>query len=63
MRHLETIKWDYADLMQYADLGGGGEVWYVYNSSGERGMDLQSETKHFHPQRNLQKQYYMNSTD
>ena len=34
--HLERINWDYADLMQYASLGGGGEVWYVYDASGER---------------------------
>ena len=36
MPHLERIKWDYADRMQYASLGGGGEVWYVYDASGER---------------------------
>ena len=36
MPHLERIKWDYADRMQYASLGGGGEVWYVYDTSGER---------------------------
>lgn len=41
--HLSRINWDYADRMQYANLGGGGEVWYVYslsrpfrNASGER---------------------------
>jgi len=36
MPHLERMNWDYADRLQYADLGGGGEVYYVYDASGER---------------------------
>jgi predicted adenine nucleotide alpha hydrolase (AANH) superfamily ATPase len=36
MPHLQSISWDYADRMSYASLGGGGEVWYVYNAAGER---------------------------
>jgi RHS repeat-associated protein len=36
MPHLQSIGWDYADRMSYASLGGGGEVWYIYNAAGER---------------------------
>ena len=36
MPYLSRINWDYADRLQYASLGGGGEVWYVYDASGER---------------------------
>ena len=34
--HLPTMEWDYQDNFKFADLGGGGEVFYVYDSSGER---------------------------
>ncbi len=30
------MNWGYADRLQYASLGGGGEAWYVYDASGER---------------------------
>ena len=36
MPHLPTMEWDYQDHFRSADLGGGGEVWYVYDSNGER---------------------------
>lgn len=36
MPHLQSIGWDYADRMSYANLGGGGEVWYIYDARGER---------------------------
>jgi RHS repeat-associated protein len=36
MPHLSRIKWDYADRLQYADLGGGGNAYYVYDTNGER---------------------------
>jgi len=36
MPHLATIDWDHADRMQHADLGGGGDVWFVYDSAGNR---------------------------
>jgi len=36
MPHLAAIDWDHADRMQHADLGGGGDVWFVYDSAGNR---------------------------
>ncbi len=36
MPHLSTIAWDWADRMQSADLGGGGTVYFVYDSAGQR---------------------------
>jgi YD repeat-containing protein len=36
MPHLPTLVWDYQDNLKEVDLGGGGEVWYVYDASGER---------------------------
>lgn len=36
MPHLSAIGWDWADRMQAADLGGGGNVYFVYDSSGQR---------------------------
>ena len=36
MPHLSTIGWDWADRMQTADLGGGGDVHFTYDSSGQR---------------------------
>ncbi|MEM9461010.1 MAG: SpvB/TcaC N-terminal domain-containing protein [Myxococcota bacterium] len=36
MPHLAAVDWDHADRMQHADLGGGGDVWFVYDSAGRR---------------------------
>jgi RHS repeat-associated protein len=36
MPHLAEIAWDHADRMQSADLGGGGTVWFLYDSAGNR---------------------------
>ena len=36
MPHLGAIDWDHADRMQHADLGGGGDVWFVYDGAGGR---------------------------
>ncbi|MEP3389776.1 MAG: RHS repeat-associated core domain-containing protein, partial [Reichenbachiella sp.] len=36
MPHLATIGWDYADRMQSADLGGGGNAYYTYDAGGNR---------------------------
>ncbi|MCH9686726.1 MAG: RHS repeat-associated core domain-containing protein [Deltaproteobacteria bacterium] len=36
MPHLAAVDWDHADRMQHADLGGGGDVWFVYDSAGNR---------------------------
>ena len=36
MSHLAKVAWDHADRMHYADLGGGGTVWFLYDSAGNR---------------------------
>lgn len=36
MPHLASMGWDYADRLQTADLGGGGDVYYTYDSGGNR---------------------------
>jgi RHS repeat-associated protein len=36
MSHLPMIGWDFLDQLQTLDLGGGGTVYYVYDSSGQR---------------------------
>jgi RHS repeat-associated protein len=36
MPHLAAIDWDYADRLQHADLGGGGEVYFQYDAAGSR---------------------------
>jgi len=36
MPHLETLCWDYLDQMTSANLGGGGEAFYTYDSTGNR---------------------------
>ena len=36
MPHLSSMQYDYADRLKQTDLGGGGDVWYVYDASGER---------------------------
>lgn len=36
MPHLTAMGWDYADRLQSADLGGGGDVYYAYDAGGDR---------------------------
>ena len=36
MPHLSGVDWDFADQMQHCDLGGGGDVWFVYDGTGQR---------------------------
>jgi RHS repeat-associated protein len=36
MPHLTQINWNFREQMQHVSLGGGGEAWYVYDSSGQR---------------------------
>ncbi|MCP4458844.1 MAG: toxin, partial [Cytophagales bacterium] len=36
MPHLASMGWDYADRLQSADLGGGGDVYYTYDAGGNR---------------------------
>ncbi|MEP0367429.1 MAG: RHS repeat-associated core domain-containing protein [Cyclobacteriaceae bacterium] len=36
MPHLTSMEWDYSDRLQSADLGGGGDVYYTYDASGNR---------------------------
>ncbi|MCP4458922.1 MAG: toxin, partial [Cytophagales bacterium] len=36
MPHLASMSWDYADRLQSADLGGGGDVYYTYDAGGDR---------------------------
>jgi RHS repeat-associated protein len=36
MPHLAAVAWDPADRMQHCDLGGGGDVWFVYDAGGNR---------------------------
>ena len=36
MPHLRMIEWDFKDQMRSVDLGGGGTVFYVYDSAGQR---------------------------
>jgi RHS repeat-associated protein len=36
MPHLAAIDWDYADRMQRVDKGGGGQVFFTYDASGQR---------------------------
>ncbi len=33
---LQKIDWNIREEMQHINLGGGGEAWYVYDSSGQR---------------------------
>jgi RHS repeat-associated protein len=41
MPHLAALAWDHADRLQHADLGGGGDVWFVYDAAGERVRKVQ----------------------
>jgi len=34
--HLPEMRWDHADRLQFADRGGGGTVWFVYDAAGQR---------------------------
>jgi len=36
MPHLSAMRWDHADRLQFADRGGGGIVWFVYDTAGRR---------------------------
>lgn len=36
MAHLPTMSWDFRDCLHSVDLIGGGDAWYVYDSTGER---------------------------
>src|SRR5690606_6038819 len=36
MPHLLNIEWDYADRMQHANRGGGGDVYFTYDAAGSR---------------------------
>ncbi|WP_434043958.1 MULTISPECIES: SpvB/TcaC N-terminal domain-containing protein [Sorangium] len=36
MPHLASIGWDDKDQMREVDLGGGGKVYFTYNTAGER---------------------------
>ena len=44
MPHLAAMDWDHADRLQHCDLGGGGDVWFVYDASGERVRKVQVNT-------------------
>jgi RHS repeat-associated protein len=36
MPHLAEMRWDHADRFRYADRAGGGDVYFVYDASGQR---------------------------
>lgn len=36
MPHLASMGWDFADRLQSADLGGGGDAYYTYDAGGNR---------------------------
>src|SRR5690606_22021775 len=36
MPHLARLEWDYADRLQHADKGGGGDVYFTYDAGGQR---------------------------
>lgn len=36
MPQLMGIDWNFREEMQHVNLGGGGEAWYMYDSSGQR---------------------------
>jgi RHS repeat-associated protein len=36
MPQLQLINWNFQEEMQHANLGGGGDAYYVYDSSGQR---------------------------
>lgn len=44
MPHLAAMAWDHADRLQHCDLGGGGDVWFVYDAAGNRVRKVQVNT-------------------
>ncbi len=44
MPHLAAMAWDHADRLQHCDLGGGGDVWSVYDAAGNRVRKVQVNT-------------------
>lgn len=36
MAHLPLIEWDHANRMQHANKGGGGDVYFTYDATGQR---------------------------
>ena len=36
MSHLSNMNWDFTDQLKRVSLGGGGEVFYLYDSGGQR---------------------------
>lgn len=36
MPHLAAVDWDHGEQMRHVDLGGGGDVWFVYDAAGQR---------------------------
>jgi len=44
MPHLAAMAWDHADRLQHCDLGGGGDVRFVYDAAGERVRKVQVNT-------------------
>jgi RHS repeat-associated protein len=34
--HLDALDWDDTHALRHANLGGGGDAWYVYDAAGER---------------------------
>ena len=45
MPHLNQMDWDCKDQLHHADLGGGGDAYYVYDAAGQRARKvLQRQT-------------------
>lgn len=36
LEQLPSVRWNYKDQLVHANLGGGGDAYYIYDSSGER---------------------------
>ena len=36
MAHLQAMDWDFAERLQHVNKGGGGDVYFVYDASGQR---------------------------
>ena len=41
MPHLAALDWDHADRLQHCDLGGGGDVYFLYDTAGTRTRKVQ----------------------
>ena len=41
MPHLAAMDWDHADRLQHCDLGGGGDVYFLYDAGGTRVRKVQ----------------------